>query len=85
MDRVVRIVPGGWVGAAGPDFSSVGDRYHADNPAVRMDDVAVRDPAAPNQINPDLLASSGYPSEEFDRRLAQAVTDAVEGFPPLTL
>ncbi|SEF36123.1 hypothetical protein SAMN05421837_109280 [Amycolatopsis pretoriensis] len=48
-------------------------------------DAAVRDPAAPNKAQAALLNDEGVPNEAYDRRLAQAVSDAVDGFPSLTL
>ncbi|HEX7306791.1 SGNH hydrolase [Lentzea sp.] len=49
-------------------------------------DAAVRDPAAPNKVQASLWdAERGTQNTEFERRLAQTVSDAVDGFPPLTL
>jgi hypothetical protein len=47
-------------------------------------DAAVRDPAAPEKAQAGLLDGT-QPNEAFEQRLAQAVVEAVDGFPPLTL
>ncbi len=44
-------------------------------------DTAVRDPAHPNNINPPYL-TGGTPNATYYNTLAQALTDAIETFPP---
>lgn len=47
-------------------------------------DAAVRDPAVPEKVQAGLV-DGAHPNEAFEQRLARAVVEAVDGFPPLTL
>lgn len=56
---------------------------HVDYGADDVVDIsaAVRDPAHPNQINPDYL-TNGTPNAAYHNAIATAIADAASRFPP---